>query len=276
MRGQRDGSVRTELSQLAAGMASLQRRMEQLAALHAGGEEAARIARLERVLDFDCVVAHLHGAVARAELAGNPAPHLLVTDLLPPNVYGALIEAIPPAVCFDGRTGQVQEMRVPPRLAPMPSIVTWIFFDEVVRVLSDLLVARLTEPLGAYARAQFPSLPPFRDWDVEITVTEGRLVRRAPGSSGRPAIDRAWDLVSGIVYLARQHDTVEYGSAWHGVTIPFRGNTMLACVGPLDARAYVPIPTGAPAETERYSYEFGIGPSRDGRHRLSALMNGAA
>jgi len=243
--------------------------MEQLAALRADeAHETAQIARLERVLDFDRVVAHVRDAVARAEVAADPVPHVVVADLLPADAYQKLVDAIPSAVFFDGRPEQGQEVRVPPRLAPMSSIVTWMFVDEVARVLSDLLVARLAEPLAAYACAQFPSLPPFDDWGVDITVTDSRLVRRAPGFAGRPPADRPWQLVNSVVDLARQQDTLEYGSKLRAKEIAFRANSMVTWVGPPDVHVHASIPDRAPADVERYTYEFGIGPTRGGRARL--------
>lgn len=263
-------AARAELSRLAAGMGALRRRLEQLAALK-GDEGDTAIARLERVLRFDDVVAHVRGAVNRAPLAGEPVPHLLVTDLLPLDAYRALIEAIPDEVFFDGRLEKGHELRVPPRLAPMSSIVAWRFLDEVARILSGLLLARLGEPLAAYTRARFPSVSPFRDWQVEITLTEGRLVRRAPGFSGRHGDDgRQWDLVTGVLHLARDVDAAEYGSRLQGMLVPFRPNAVLAFVGPADAHAYEPIPADAPAAVERHTYEFGVGPTREGRRALLA------
>ncbi|MBI4486247.1 MAG: hypothetical protein HY655_09575 [Acidobacteria bacterium] len=268
MTAQDAGSLRSELFQLAAGMTTLQRRMEQLAALHERGEEVGRIARLERVLEFDRVVAHVRAAVARAELAGDPVPHLLVSDLLPAEVYAAVLDAIPAAVFFNGRVAQGQELRVPPRLAPMVSIITWMFVDEVGRLLSDLLVARLAEPLAAYARARFPSLPPFGDWGVDITVTESRLVRRGPGYVGPPPADGRWDLINGVVHLARHQDTAEYGGRLQTQEIAFRANSMVTWVGPPEAHVHVSIPRHAPPNLERYTYEFRVGPTREGRSRL--------
>jgi len=277
VKGREAGSVRSQLAALAAGMAALGRRMEQLAAVHRdGGGEAAQIARLERLLDLDAVVAHARDAVARADLADDPAPHLLVADLLPSDAYRALLGAIPVPVLFEGRVEHGQEMRAPPRLAPMSSIVTWMFVDEIARALSDLLVARLAEPLAAFAGARFPSLPPLGDWGAAITVSEARLVRRAPGYAGRAPGERPWELITGIVDLARPQDSPEHGSRLGSRTIPFRANTALICIGGAEAHVYAPIPAGAPSQTERYTYEFGIGPTKAARRRLAALLGGAA
>jgi hypothetical protein len=119
-------------------------------------------------------------------------------------------------------------------------------------------------------------LSPFRDWRVDITLAEGRLVRRRPGYVGRRPPDRPWQLASGVLYLARAHETEEFGSILQGAVIPFHANTLLACVGPSDLHAYASIPVDAPADTERYTYEFSIGFARDARRTLAALMGNRA
>lgn len=261
------------LSTFASRIETLRWRMEQLAALREEEPQlAARIARLERVLDFPRVAAHVRSAVAGASLVVEPAPHLTAPDLLPVDVYQAVIEAIPAAVLFDRRVERGQELRVPPRLAPVTAIVAWTFVNEIGRVMSDLLVARLAEPLAVYARGRFPSLPPPGEWGVEMTLSEARIVRRVPGYQGGSSADRPWDLVTGVLCLGRHRDTEEYGSRLQGGSIPFRANSLLAWVGTADTHAYGSIPPDAPAVTERYTYEFGIGPTKDARRMLTALI----
>jgi len=250
-------------------MARLCRFMEQLAALNDGVTgDAERVAQLERVLDFDHVASHVRRAVAQAELACDPVPHLTVAELLPSTAYKALIEAIPPPVFFDGEIERGQEVRVPPRLAPLTSIMTWSFLtDVVVRPLVPMLIARFEEPLGSSTRARFPSLPSFADWDVEIALIDGRIVRRLPGYSSAVARDRSRDFLSGVLHLARIDDGEDFGSSLHGRSMPFRANTLLVFHGPAGAHAYLPIPTAV--EAERYAYEFGVRLTPRDRARLA-------
>lgn len=267
------GAVRSELSKLAFRIETLRRRMEQLSTLREeAGHAAAQIARLERVLDFDRVAAHVRIAVAQAPLVAEPVPHLVASNLLPADAYQAVIDAIPAPVFFDGGVEHGQELRVPPRLAPIAAIVTWMFLNEVGRVLSDLLLARLVDPLAASARERFPSRPPLREWDVEMTLSEARIVRRTPGYRGGGSGDRPWDLLLCVLHLGRHQDTGEYGSRLQGAPIPFRANSLLACVGPAERHTYASIAADAPADTERYTYEFGIGPTRNARRTLTAMM----
>ena len=271
------GAVRSELSKLLSRTEILRRRVEQLSAVRdEAGHLAAQIARLEQVLDFDRVAEHVRGAVTRASLAAEPVPHLIASGLLPADVYLAVIDAIPAPVFFDGRAEEGQELRVPPRLAPTAAIVTWMFLNEVGRVLSDLLVARFETPLAAYARTRFPTLPPIAQWGVEIALLEARLVRREPGYTGVPAPDRPWDFLTGVYCLARPGDTEEFGSVLDTTAVPFRANAVLVFLGPASAQVYAPIPRGAPAGIERHIYEFGLGPTRDARRTLTAMLKRAA
>lgn len=267
--------IRTELSRFASQVQKLQRRTDRLSALRA--EEPGAVAwldRFERTLDAEAVDAHLRTVVAKAVLVQDPIPHLQVPDLLPIEVYRALVDAIPARVFFEGGVEQGLELRIPPRVAPVHGVVAWAFLTEVVlRSLSPLLVARFEEPLAASARTRFPDLPPFREWGVEVTLSRGRIVGRGPGYVGPGAPDRPWDLLTTVLDLARPHDNEEAGSELQSMRMPFRANTSLTFLGHMASHAYSPIPEGA-AATERYSYEFGIGPDKEGQRRLAAMIHG--
>jgi len=272
----RDGidAVGLELSMLASRVGTLRRRMEQLSVLRE--EEvhaAARMARLERVLEVDRVAGHLRRAVNGGALVAEPVPHLVAPNLLPPDVYQVLLEAVPPPVFFEGPATERQELRVPPRLAPSPSIVTWMFVNDVVLpTLIDVLVARCAEPLARYTRERFPTLPPLQASGVELGPLDTRIVRRTAGCTGGTAADRRWDLATGMLFLSRPEDTDEYGSCLQGVSIPFHANSALAYVAPAEAHAYATIPSDAPGAIERYTYEFGIGPTKQARQTLTTRL----
>ena len=257
-------------SPLASRVSTLYRRIEQLSALQ-GDEQMLenRIAQLERVLEFDRVAAHARAAVERAEIAASDVPYLVALDLLPRDVYSAVLDAIPPPVFFEGRAAGGEHVRVPLRLGPIHSIVTWSFIDEVVRrALSDVLVARFAAPLEAHVRELFPAGPPFAEWARDVTLIDGRLVRRTPGYAGPAAVDRPWELLGGLLDLAREQDGHEYGSHLASLSIPFRGNRALLYVGPPQGLAYAPIPDDAAGAIERYTYEFSMGPTRRARRSL--------
>lgn len=251
-----------EVSRLRTQMERLQQRTDQLFALRqAEPETAPRLEQLETVLDFDRVAAHVQTAVAQAPLTLDPVPHISVQDVFPAAVYRALVDAIPPVVFFEGDDDRALELRVPPRTGPVPSIVTWAFASEVaLRALSPALVARFESPLAAFARTRFPSLPPFQEWGVDIALSQGRIVRRRPGAAEGPPPDRPWEFLTCVVALARPHD-------------PFPSNTALVFLGPPQTFSSLPIPESAPSQTEWYTYEFGIGPTREGRRALTAKMS---
>ena len=275
------GEVRTarkSLARLTAALQAFEHRAEQLRTLQAIEQNAAaRIAQLERLLDLDAVAAHVRAAVGRAELRRDPVPHVLVAELLPHDVYAAVVDAMPAAPFFDEDAGHGTALRVPPRLAPTHTIITTSFLNEVVKsALSAALLDRFNDSLIAFTQEHFPALPPFSSWDVEVTISQARIVRRSPGSSGDDprSGDRRWDLLTGIVNVARRGDGEDGGSRLASTIVPFRGNTALVFNAPADVHAYEPILPGEPPGTARYTYEFGIGPTRDGRRRLEKILRG--
>jgi hypothetical protein len=249
--------IRGHVSALESRIRLLHQRVSQLAALHDDEERFRdRVERLERVLDAARVAAHLQDAIAAAALEEHPAPHLVVSEPLPPDVHRALLEAVPPAVFFDHPESSRQELRVPLRLAPTHCLVTWSFMTEML--LQQRVTAGLTAPFGEslarFAQTRFPALPPFDAWGVDITVTEGRLVRARRGDAGGEPADRQWDLLTGVLTLVPAP-----GESADVLTV-FLGNA--------------PVHVVAQGDAERCTYEFGLGPSREGRRRLTAMVNG--
>ena len=281
------GSVFTKLT---SDIDKLRRRVDQLSALRtAEPAEGVQLQALERVLDIDRVAQHVRAACAAAELSAGPVPHLVISDVFPGDVYAAIVEAIPEPAFFEAVTDNAYQLRVPPRLAPFQALVTWEFVTAVVlRAFSPALLARLHEPLAAFARTQFPALPSLEDWNVEVTLSQGHIVKRCPGYASAHSEDRPWDLLTTIVDLgASQEDGLD-GSVlgWRPPSraelpagsgtvknIPFRPNGALAFVGPASVHQYASIPRGAPQHAVRYAYEFGVGPTREGRRILNAMMN---
>ncbi len=96
----------------------------------------------------------------------------------------------------------------------------------------------------------------------------------APGlvaGKSPPQPERPWDLLTCVLTLARPHDSEEFGSQLGTRAVPFLPNSALVFLGA--SHGYVPIPESAPVDTERYTYEFGIGPTKEGRRTLAAMMN---
>lgn len=268
-------TARKGLARLGAALQSFERQAEQLRTLQAIERDvAARIAQLERVLNLDGVTAHVLAAAGRAELRRAPVAHMLIADLLPHDVYAAVVDAMPAAPFFDQDAGHGTALRVPPRLAPTHTIITTAFLNEVVKsALSAALLDRFSDSLIAFTQEHFPELPPFPSWNVEVTISQARIVRRSPGDDPEPE-DRHWDLLTGVVHVARPGDGEDGGSRLASTIVPFRGNTALVFNAPAGVHAYEPIlPAEAPGPA-RYTYEFGIGPTREGRRRLEKIRRG--
>jgi hypothetical protein len=224
--------------------------LDQLAALRE--EEArssGRVSPLTPLLDADRIRTHLREAVARAVRVEQPVAHALVADVLPHDVYAALLTAVPAPIFFAGGAAGGQEMPVPPRIAPADAIATWSVLAQLMR---DAFVPALTD--------RFDGRP-----DVGFTIEMGRLVCREAGSMPVPSRVEPWHLFTVVIHLAVPHDSAEYGTRIGGTEVPFRPNTALVLLGQA-AHEYVPIP--ADAGVTRCNYEFRISADKAGREAL--------
>ncbi len=258
------GRLGNEISRLRIQMQRLRQRTDQLAALRETEPvDTRRLAQLESVLDVSAVSEHLQAVVARAPLVVDPVAHLTLDALFPTTVYAVLVEMIPPAAFFEGAADQTQELRVPQQAGPLPAIVAWTFVTELVlRALGPALVARFESVLAGFARATFPSLPPFHEWGVGIALTQGRLVRHPPGAAAVQPVERPWDFLTGVLGLGQPHESGDDGV-----------NTAVVCLGPAQAHQVLSKGPSERPQTEWYTYEFGIGPTRDARRTLTAKMS---
>jgi hypothetical protein len=294
----RGGADRSGLAVLEQELAKLRRHVDQLrltarqlrALRQADADIDAQIARLEQTLNFDEAIRHVHDAVGRGELFTDPIPHLLLTDLLPSFVYDAVVGAIPDPVFFKDVGPDSAELRLPPRLAPTHSIVAWAFVTEIVlQVLGPALVTRLSAPLDAFATRQFPELPPLSRWHVEITLSEGRLVRSAGVRGQLSSGGRPWDVLTTIMSLAPLAGIDETSTVLEltgdALSVPgsmlredapkrvsLGGNAALTMVGA--ARACRELRAAGAASGARCMYEFGVGPTQEGRRMLDAMILG--
>ncbi|NOT44424.1 MAG: hypothetical protein HOP14_07480, partial [Acidobacteria bacterium] len=210
-------------------------------------------------------------------------------------VYDLLIEALPPLPFFGERDPVKQDLPLPLTLAPALSTHVWNFVHEVVAVqlLRPALIAKFHEPLqrhydlvfGPGAREQAGSLPGG--------TSGGRLMLRRPGYHLDPHRDPKRSLLTCLLYLARPGDDERYGTQIFRVegdaeagykqtyypeqeghrcelagVVPFRANTMLVFLNSKGAHG-ADIPEDAPADLERYTYQFYVTPRADA---LSALV----
>lgn len=293
--------IQETLSQLASQTTALNIRTEQLLTLHREDtRNRARMARLERLLDVEHISAHVRDAVNRSELFEDPFPHVVVTDLLPPKIYDVVVDAIPPRVFFQERPVNRQQLSVPLEFAPQYSIAVWQFLTETIvrRAIGPALVDRFRQPLAQYLTTLCPSVESVCDAGITFTVSDGRILLRRPGYVIPPHRDPQWGFLTTIIYLARPGDREDYGTQLYSLdverespsnapfyvdpemcrlvkTVPFRANTALTFLNSTGAHG-ASIPPDAPADTERYIYQFRVGPEKGASEAFLEKMPEAA
>ena len=136
--------LQRELAAIGNQMTGLQRDIEQLATLRA--DEAAAALRLDRLapaLDWPRAAAYVHDAVGRSAVVDVPAPHAIIAEIFPPDLYRELIGTIPPDAFFRTDPDGGRELMLPPRLAPLDAIAAWTFVTGLVeQALVPALAAR--------------------------------------------------------------------------------------------------------------------------------------
>ena len=283
---QRDADdLRRSLSGMQETLRLVALRTEQLTAIDA--TDAAIADRREDVapaFDIDHARSHAARAVAGAALELDPFPHVIVDEVLPPDLYEALIEAIPPRVFFEDRPVNKQQVSVPPMLAPAHSRQLWKFVcaELIQRSLVDVIVDKFRAPLTSYLQRYWPDLEPG-DRALRLAASEGRVLLRRPGYAIPPHRDPRWGFITLLLYLARPGDPGAWGTQLYRVpedseapsAQPFWMHDVprevVADVRFVPNRAVIflnssgchgaSIPSDAPPDFERYIYQCRVGPS---------------
>jgi hypothetical protein len=266
-----------------------------VAAADAGFEE--EMEELPRLCDAARVGAHVRAAVDRALLKTDPLPYLVVTNVFPPDFYAALVRAIPPFELFADKPHNKRQLKVPFVYGPAYSRAIWKFLVDVV--LEDAfqppIIEKLREPLGQWITREWPALtgdplgPP-----MELHSTDGRILLRGRGYRIAPHRDPKWGFITVLLYLPRAHESEEWGTQMYSVDddeaargiaphwidparcrlvadVPFRRNSALVFLNSHGAHgAY--IPDDAPADLQRYVYQYRIGPTRAAIEALVAML----
>lgn len=287
-----------ELRGLRETVSDIHRRESRLRAIYVRDMAAtAAMDAIDAVLDADAIGRHVERAIDAAPFHDEPFPHLVLSDLLPPRVYTAVVDAIPPVECFDGVDNK-QQLFVPFELAPAYSRRVWAFLlDAVIKpVLAPALIRRFEEPLSRWLADTWPEV---RERDVEsflkLHCTDGRILLRRRGYVIPPHRDPKWGFLTCLFYLARPGDNPAWGTQLYDVEcdteaasaapewirpercrfvkdVPFHANTALVFLNSGGAHA-ARIPADAtPADLERYIYQFRIGPNADAIRRLLAAL----
>ncbi len=254
-------ALRRTLDVLSARTDAAERQVARLRALRDDAPDlGARLDALAAALDAEHVAAHVREAVSRAAVLEQPVPHVAIRDLWPREAYEAIVDTIPGAVFFDGGGAVASILRVPPRLAPVDTIVAWTFVAQVVdQALVPAVAARLGPWLAAGPASVAASAPTASD----VETAPGRLVRLEPGAAGAPAPLRGPGHLA-IVFgrsgaeppagPERGAEPAPSGTG-PGLPMPHRENTAVAFVGPASFVTAPPPPGAAP----RHVYEVGFG-----------------
>ena len=245
-----------------------------------------RLATLPALLDEQQIQAHVSRAIDAARLHSEPFEHIVVEQVLPAAVYDLMIAAMPPAVFFDDHDRLKQNLAFPIGFGPALTTLVWSFVDTTVarRIIQPAVLKKFHEPLqGHYDTIFGPSFLARANALPQLS-SGGRLMLRRPGYHLAPHRDPKRSILTCLLYLARQGDDEAHGTQLFRVTddreasykqtyypevdgcpcdlaavVPFRPNTMLVFLNSHGAHGAT-IPTDAPDDLERYSYQFYVAP----------------
>jgi hypothetical protein len=285
------------ISRLESELATVTRRERQLRAIAvADAELEPKSRRLDQILDYNTISAHVRAAVAAAPLRDDPFPYAVVDGLLPDTLYNALVDGLPPAELFSDRAINKQQLVVPLELGPAYSRRVWGFMADAV--VPEMIAPAVVEKFRAHATAwlthNFPAAGANPIDTIAMTCSDGRILLRRPGYYIPPHRDPKWGFITCLMYLARRGDSERWGTQLHRVTgddealgarphwideqkcepvehIAFRRNRALVFLNSVGAHS-AQIPADAdPPDLERYAYQFRIGASAEA---IKSLVDG--
>lgn len=262
-------------------------------ALGLNDRDRREIDALDTRLDFARADAYVNSVIRRADLVMDPFPHIVVDPMWPPEIYQLIVRGIPPEPFFSDKDPIKQNVRVPMDFAPIFTARVWEFVDRVSREsIVPRVLRKFREPLDAHYDTIFGEAFRARASKLPQSVSGGRLMLRRPGYHLDPHRDpkRAW--LTCLMYLAKPGDSEAWGTQIFRVTgdqeapytqtyypaqsggqvelvklVPFVPNTALIFLNSGGAHG-VDIPADAPADLERYSFQFYIGPDSADLDRL--------
>ena len=290
-------ALSTEVRSLASKLETVSLRETQLRAVlqeDATGDD--RVLRFQATLDEASLARHIQKVVSRATLHLDPLPYCVVDHLFPRSYYSALLEAIPPVELFGDRPVNKQQLMVPFVFAPKYSRIVWAHMADVAATsLIAPVVDKFRTPLIDWLRRNFPALGDDPIAAVELKCSDGRIMLRRPGYKIPPHRDPKWGFITCLLYLARPGDDSKWGTQIFRVEededargasphwipgercrwvadIDFLPNRALIFLNSTGAHA-AHIPADAqPADLERYTYQFRIGPERDSMEALRSTL----
>jgi hypothetical protein len=292
-------STSKELRAINENLAALRIRESQLRAVirrdaELEDEQAALAALLTRPGTGEHIAAAIDGAPLRLE----PFPHVVVDNLLPDDLYDALIEGLPPLELFADQKVNKQQLKVPFDIAPAYSRQVWRFMADVVapQFITPVLVDKFREQLNTWVKDNWPELgdDPLRG-KVRLHSTDGRIMLRTRGYRIPPHRDPKWGFLTCLMYLVREGDSESWGTQLFSVAgdreargvaphwidpasctlageVAFRRNRALIFLNSVGAHG-AEIPADAePADLERYLYQFRIGPTGAAINQMMSVL----
>jgi hypothetical protein len=288
------------LEALEQGLQAMTRRANRLeAALRFNGEHRERRWGAH-VFDEARLARHVTAAIDHAKMVCDPMAHVVVDRLLPDDTYDAILDAIPPATFFSDTDARKQNFKVRSKdIAPEWTRTALGFVEDVV--IPQMMVPALMRKFESHARATY-----VRKYGEDLgahvaalphIATAGRLMLRRPGYHLDPHLDPDRVVVTCLIYFARPGDDESFGTSFYRIhgdpvidrtstfypksqgiecelvkTAPFTPNTAVAFLNAGGAHG-AGIPTSAPADAERYAYQFYVSPERGA---LAALVPSSA
>ena len=244
------------------------------------------LAKLPMLFDESSIESHVRHAIANTPLLTAPSHHMVVDQVLPPEIYNLLLQAIPPEVFFDYRDPIKQNLFLPLSSGPKLTVRAWGFMDEIIsgKIIRRAIMDRFREPLEAHFDTIFGTAYRQQANELPFLGRGGRIMLRRPGYHLRPHRDPKRSMLTCLLYLARPGDSHGYGTQLFGITgdtesrykqtyypegdnltchlektVPFRANTMLVILNSHGAHGAT-IPLDAPGNVERYAYQFYVAP----------------
>jgi hypothetical protein len=258
-------------------------------------QQQAEIARLPELLDEARIAAHVQRAIAAAPLLTDPYEHIVVERVLPDAVYDLMMRALPPVEFFNDRDLIKQNLTFPMEVGPALSVAVWEYMDGLIarQMIRPAVLEKFHDPLQRHFESMFGPAFVERANALPQSVHGGRLMLRRPGYHLGPHRDPKRAMLTCLMYLAREGDSEAYGTQIFRVhgdaeatykttyypeeegrtcelvkVVPFRANTMLVSLNSRGAHGAI-IGMDAPANLERYSYQFYVAPLNEA---LAALI----
>jgi hypothetical protein len=245
--------------------------------------------------DTRAIARHIASALDVVSVDASPGPHLQIADLLPQELYEELLASIPPAESFavaDRTKANFDPDKAPEASPELRATWTW-FHDEII---DALVKPRLMDVFAPWLTSSYHEVFGRELGDEALALKHhalsGRLMLRRPGYRLQPHRDMKIAAMTGLVYFARPGDSPDHGTELYRVendrpapfmktyypeahgaqaalarTVPFRPNSALVFMNVPGMAHGAHIPADA-TQSERYAYQFYVGPSKSKLARL--------